>query len=76
MPGIRIIYFPFHLFVVTFRPTVIGAVSLLIMGMGLFSEAEAKTIEAGHAAVSWKGKGVVEDLVGQNYSLICQDVVS
>ena len=44
--------------------------------MGLFFVAEAKTIEAAHATVSWKGKGVVEDLVGQNYSLICQDVVS
>jgi hypothetical protein len=46
------------------------------MGMGLFFEAEAKTIEAAYATVSWKGKGVVEDLVRQNYSLVCQDVAS
>jgi hypothetical protein len=45
-----------------FRSSVIWAVSLLLVGMGLFSWAEAKTIEAGHATVSWKGKGVVEDL--------------
>jgi hypothetical protein len=35
---------------------------LLIMGMGFFYEAEAKTIDAGHATVSWKGKGVIDDL--------------
>ena len=30
--------------------------------MGLFGWAEAKSIEAGHATVSWKGKGVIDDL--------------
>jgi hypothetical protein len=32
------------------------------MSMGLFCGAEAKTIDAGHATVSWKGKGVIDDL--------------
>jgi hypothetical protein len=32
------------------------------MSMGLFGWAEAKSIEAGHATVSWKGNGVVDDL--------------
>ena len=45
-----------------FRPFIIP-VALLVMSMGLFYEAEAKTtIDAGHATVSWKGKGVIEDL--------------
>ena len=45
-----------------FRPSIILTITLLVLSMGLFYEAEAKTIEAGHATVSWKGKGVIEDL--------------
>ena len=45
-----------------FRQTIIPTITLLAMSVGLFDWAEAKTIEAGHATVSWKGKGVVEDL--------------
>ena len=44
-----------------FRPY-ITTVILLVMSLGLFCGAEAKTIEAGHATVSWKGKGVIDDL--------------
>ncbi len=45
-----------------FRPSIILTITLLILSMGLFYEAEAKTIDAGHATVNWKGKGVIEDL--------------
>jgi len=45
-----------------FRPFIIPTVALLVMSVGLFYEAEAKTIDAGHATVSWKGKGVIDDL--------------
>jgi hypothetical protein len=45
-----------------FRQSIIPTVTLLVMSMGLFCGAEAKTIEAGHATVSWKGKGVIDDL--------------
>lgn len=45
-----------------FRRSIIPTVFLLIMSMGLFYEAEAKTVAAGHATVSWKGKGVIDDL--------------
>jgi len=45
-----------------FRSSIIPTVALLVMSVGLFYEAEAKTIEAGHATVSWKGKGVIDDL--------------
>ena len=45
-----------------FRQLVTPAVILFIMSLGFFCEAEAKTIEAGHATVSWKGKGVIDDL--------------
>ena len=48
--------------VMRFRQAIILTVTLLIMSMGFFGGAEAKTIEAGHATVSWKGKGVIEDL--------------
>ena len=49
--------------VMRFRPSVILAMPLLFLSLGLFYyEAEAKTIDAGHATVSWKGKGVIEDL--------------
>ena len=48
--------------VMRFRPSIILTIILLVMSMGLFYEAEAKTIEAGHATVSWKGKGVIDDL--------------
>lgn len=45
-----------------FRQSIIPTVALLIMSMGLFCGAEAKTIEAGHATVSWTGQGVIDDL--------------
>jgi hypothetical protein len=48
--------------VMRFRPYIVAPVTLLVMSMGLFGGAEAKTIEAGHATVSWKGKGVIDDL--------------
>ena len=49
-----------------FRSFIIPTVALLVMGLGIFCGAEAKTIEAGHATVSWKGQGVIEDL-GDGY---------
>ena len=45
-----------------FRQSIIPTVTLLVMSMGLFCGAEAKTIEAGHATVSWTGQGVIDDL--------------
>ncbi len=48
--------------VMRFRQSIIRTVTLLVMSTGLFCGAEAKTIEAGHATVSWKGKGVIDDL--------------
>ena len=45
-----------------FRQSIVQTVTLLVMSVGLFCGAEAKTIEAGHATVSWKGKGVIDDL--------------
>lgn len=45
-----------------FRQLITPAVILFIMSLGFFCEAEAKTIEAGHATMSWKGKGVIDDL--------------
>ncbi len=47
-----------------FRQSIILTATLLAMSMGLFCWAEAKTIEAGHATVSWKGMGVFDDLPG------------
>jgi hypothetical protein len=48
--------------VMRFRQSIIPTVPLLIMSMGLFCVAEAKTIEAGHATVSWTGQGVIDNL--------------
>jgi len=45
-----------------FGQSIVPTVTLLVMSVGLFCGAEAKTIEAGHATVSWKGKGVIDDL--------------
>jgi len=45
-----------------FRQSIISTVTLFVMSMGLFGWAEANSIEAGHATVSWKGNGVVDDL--------------
>jgi len=39
--------------VMRFRQSIIPTVTLLVMSMGLICGAEAKTIEAGHATVSW-----------------------
>src|SRR5256885_6891702 len=48
--------------VMRFRPYIVAPVTFLVLSVGLFCVAEAKTIEAGHATVSWKGKGVIDDL--------------
>jgi len=45
-----------------FRQYIVATVTLLVMSVGLFVGAEATTIDAGHATVSWKGKGVIDDL--------------
>ena len=45
-----------------FRQSIILTVTLLVMTLGLFCGAEAKTIEAGHATMSWTGQGVIDDL--------------
>jgi hypothetical protein len=44
-----------------FLPSIILTITLLVLSMGLFSEAEAKTVDAGHATVAWKGTGVIDD---------------
>ena len=44
------------------RQFVIPMGTFLIMSMGFFGGAEATTIEAGHATMSWTGQGVIEDL--------------
>lgn len=44
------------------RPFIILPITLLVMVVTYFFEAEAKTIDAGHATVSWKGKGMIDDL--------------
>ena len=49
-----------------FRKAIILTVTFLVMSIGLFWGAEAKTIEAGHATASWKGQGVIDDL-GDGY---------
>jgi hypothetical protein len=48
--------------VMRFRPSIIPIITLLVMSIELFCRVEAKTIEAGHATVSWKGQGVIDDL--------------
>src|SRR5437773_12458555 len=48
--------------VMQLRPCIVASVTFLVLSLGFFCEAEAKTIEAGHATVSWKGKGVIDDL--------------
>jgi hypothetical protein len=48
--------------VMQFRQSIIPIVTFLVMSLGLFCGAEAKTIEAGHATVSWTGQGVIDDL--------------
>jgi hypothetical protein len=48
--------------IMQFRHSIIPMVTFFLMSIGLVCGAEAKTIEAGHATVSWKGKGVIEDL--------------
>ena len=45
-----------------FRQSIILTVTLLVVSLGLFGRAEATTIEAGHATVSWTGQGVIDDL--------------
>jgi len=52
--------------VMGFRRSIIPTIFLLVMSMGTFYESEAKTIKAGHATVSWKGQGVIDDL-GDGY---------
>ena len=48
--------------VMQFRQSIILTVALLVMSLGLFHRAEATTIDAGHATVSWTGQGVIDDL--------------
>ncbi|THJ25231.1 MAG: hypothetical protein CAF45_001635 [Nitrospira sp. CG24E] len=45
-----------------FRRFIISTVVLLVISTGLLSMAEAATIEAGHATVSWTGQGVIDDV--------------
>ena len=45
-----------------FRHSIIPMVTFLLMSIGLFCGAEAKTIEAGHATMSWTGQGVIDNL--------------
>ena len=40
----------------------LSIVTLIVVSIGLFDCAEAKTIEAGHGTVSWTGQGVIDDL--------------
>ena len=44
------------------RPYLLLVGALLFMSVGLFDNAETKTIEAGDATASWTGKGVIDDL--------------
>jgi hypothetical protein len=53
-----------------FRQSIIPTVTRLVMSMGPFGWAEAKSTESGHATVSWKGKGVVDDLGDGTESLV------
>ena len=48
--------------VMQFRQSIILTVTLLVMSLGFFCGAEATTIKAGHATVSWTGQGVIDDL--------------
>src|SRR3954454_15621083 len=48
--------------VMQFRQSIILTFALLVMSMGLFYGAEATTIDAAHATVSWTGQGVIDDL--------------
>jgi len=48
--------------VMRFRYFIIPMITFLVMIMGFFCGAEAKTIEAGHGTVSWTGQGVIDDL--------------
>ncbi len=45
-----------------FRQSTILTVALLVMSLGLLCRAEATTIDAGHATVSWTGQGIIDDL--------------
>lgn len=45
-----------------FRYSIIPMVTLLVLSTGLSSKAEAATVNAGHATVSWTGQGVIDDL--------------
>jgi hypothetical protein len=47
--------------VMRFLPSIFLTITLLVLSMGLFSEAEAKIVDAGHATVTWKGTGVIDD---------------
>jgi len=48
--------------IMQFRQTIISTVTLLVMSLGLLCGAEATTIDAGHATMSWTGQGVIDDL--------------
>ena len=48
--------------VMRFRHSILSMVTVLVMSIGLFCRAEATTIDAGHATVSWTGQGVIDNL--------------
>jgi len=48
--------------VMQFKQSIILPVAVLVMSIGVFCGAEAKTIDAGHGTVSWTGQGVIDDL--------------
>jgi len=45
-----------------FRHSILPMVTVLVMSIGLLCRAEATTIDAGHATVSWTGQGVINNL--------------
>ena len=45
-----------------FRHFINLTITLFILSMGIFYNAEAATIDAGHATMSWTGQGVIADL--------------
>ena len=45
-----------------FRHFINLTITLFSLSMGIFYNAEAATIDAGHATMSWTGQGVIDDL--------------
>lgn len=44
------------------RRPALPTITLLVMSLGFFGSAEAKTVEAGDATANWNGTGVIDDL--------------